>query len=81
MSEHPTWSEWNGMILFAPDGNAATPPRLGRKWDARESVGTEDRNPSLRPNEMSQHPTASDWNGMLLFASEGTAAAPHRLGR
>jgi hypothetical protein len=39
------------------------------------------RNPSLRPNEMSELPTAPEWSGMLLIASERNVMSTHRLGR
>jgi hypothetical protein len=69
------------MLLFELEGNATAPHHLGRKWDAHESIGRKRQNPSLRPNEMSELLTASERNGMLVIASEGKAAAPHRLGR
>jgi hypothetical protein len=39
------------------------------------------RNPSLRPNEISEFPTAHECKGMLLIASERNVTTPHRLGR
>jgi hypothetical protein len=39
------------------------------------------QNPSLHPNEMSELPTAPEWNGMLLVTSDGNATTPHLLGR
>jgi hypothetical protein len=70
MSELPTAPEWNGMLLIASERNAATPHGLGRKWGPPQSLGRKCRNPSLRPNEMSELLTAPEWNGMLLIASE-----------
>jgi hypothetical protein len=56
-----------------------SPPR--EEKDAPQSTGMKCRNPSLRPNEMSELLTAPEWNGMLLIASEGSAATSHCLGR
>jgi RNA polymerase subunit RPABC4/transcription elongation factor Spt4 len=81
MSELLTSPEWNGMLLIASERNVTTPHRLGRKSDSPQSIGMKCRNPSLRPNEMSELPTAPEWNGMLLIASEGNVATPHRVGR
>jgi hypothetical protein len=49
------------MLLIASEGNVTTAHRLGRKWDAPESIGMNCRNPSLRPNEMSELLTAPEW--------------------
>jgi hypothetical protein len=49
------------MLPTASEGNAQTPRRRGRKWDAPQSTGVERRNPSLRPNEMSELLTAPKW--------------------
>jgi RNA polymerase subunit RPABC4/transcription elongation factor Spt4 len=81
MSELLTAPEWSGMLLIASERNAAIPHRLGRRRNAPQSMGMECRNPSLRPNEMSELFTAPEWSGMLLIASEGNGAIPHRLGR
>jgi hypothetical protein len=48
------------MLLIASEGNGTTPRRLGRKWYACQTVGVECRNPSLRPNEMSELLTAPE---------------------
>jgi hypothetical protein len=79
MSELLAAPEWNGMLLIASEGKATTPHRLGREWGAPRPIGMECRDPSLRPNEMSELLTAPEWNGMLLIASEGEAATPHRI--
>jgi hypothetical protein len=52
----------------------------GGKWDSPQSIGVNYRNPPQRPNEMSELPTAHEWNRMLLIASERNATTPHRLG-
>jgi hypothetical protein len=57
------------------------PHRLGRKCDPPQGIGMKCRNPSLHPNEMSELIPVSEGNGMLLIASEGRAAPPHRFGR
>jgi hypothetical protein len=62
-------------------GKAATPHRPGRSWDAPHCMGMKCRDPSLRPNEMSELLTAPEWNGMLDSAVEGSHKTPHRLGR
>jgi hypothetical protein len=62
MSELLTAPEWNGMLLIASEGDAATHHPLWGKWDAPRSTGMKCRNPhcvpmrcqnfSLRPNGM-----------------------------
>jgi RNA polymerase subunit RPABC4/transcription elongation factor Spt4 len=81
MSELLTAPEWNRMPLIASERNAATPHRLGRKRDSSQGIGMKCRNPSLRPNEMSELLTAPEWNGMLIIASGRNVTTPHRLGR
>jgi hypothetical protein len=49
------------MLPVASEGNAQTPHRLGMKWGAPQSIGMKCRNPSLRPNEMSELLTAPEW--------------------
>jgi hypothetical protein len=61
----------DGVLLIGPMRNAQTPGRLGRKWGAPQSIGMNCRNPSLRPNEMSE----------LLTAPNGGWDAPHRIRR
>jgi hypothetical protein len=45
-------------------GKSRTPSPPGRSRDAPQSIGMKCRNPSLRPNEMSQLLTASEWSGV-----------------
>jgi hypothetical protein len=62
-------------------GKMHRPHRLGREWDAPPGIGMESRNPSMRPNEMSELLPAPEGNGTLLIASVGNGTTPHRLGR
>jgi hypothetical protein len=60
MSELLTAREWNGMLLIASEGICTTlTPRGGRR-DGPQSIGVRCRNPALRPNEMSELPTAPE---------------------
>jgi hypothetical protein len=81
MSELLTAPEWNGMLLIGSEVIAPSPHLLGWEWGAPRGIGMECRDPSQRPNEMSELLTAPECNGMLLIASEGKATTPHRLGR
>jgi hypothetical protein len=82
-----TAPERDRMLPIAPEGNAATPHRLGRKRDALQGIGVKCQNFPLRPNEMGCSPsprkgvpqplTAPAQNGMTLGASEENVRAPH----
>jgi hypothetical protein len=80
MADLLTGSGRNRTLLIGSGRKATTPDRLGREWGAPRGIGMKCRNPSLRPNEMSELLTAPAWNGMLLIPSEGYGTTPHRPG-
>jgi hypothetical protein len=55
------------------EGNPARPHHLGGKCDAPERIRVKCRNPSLRPNGMSELRTASEWNGCSSSHRKGGA--------
>jgi hypothetical protein len=69
------------MRLIPSERNGTTPYRPVGKWDAPQSLGGKCRDPSLRPNEMSELLTAPEWNGLLVIGFERGAANPRGLER
>jgi hypothetical protein len=81
MSELPTATGIESMVIIASDGHVANHCRNAGGADTPQSIEMKCRNPSLRPNDGARLLTGPEWNGMPRIASERNVTTPHSLGR